>query len=126
MSETPKIVVAGVSRSFPGKGGKALPVLEAIDLEVPPGAFVCLVGPSGCGKSTLLNIAAGFLPASTGEVRIDGEPVRGPHPRRLFIFQESGVFPWLTVADNIGFGLSGSAEERRQTIAHYVERIHPQ
>ena len=69
------------------------------------GEFVCILGPSGCGKSTLLNIVGGFLAPTGGEVRIDGEPVRGPDPRRIFVFQERGVFPWLTVEGNIGFGL---------------------
>jgi NitT/TauT family transport system ATP-binding protein len=119
----PKIAFTGLARSFPGQNGEAIPVLADIDLAVPEGAFVCLVGPSGCGKSTLLNIAAGFLPASRGEVRIDGEPVRAPHPRRLFIFQESSVFPWLTVAENIAFGLRGSAAERREAVAGWVERM---
>jgi NitT/TauT family transport system ATP-binding protein len=124
MDGAPKISISGIFRSFPGKArGEEIPVLEAIDLAVPEGAFVCLVGPSGCGKSTLLNIAAGFLPPSRGEVRIDGEPVRGPHPRRLFIFQESSVFPWLTVAENIGFGLTGATEERRAIVAYHVERM---
>jgi NitT/TauT family transport system ATP-binding protein len=124
VDSSPKIAITGLWQSFPGKvKGEEIPVLEDIDLAVPEGAFVCLVGPSGCGKSTLLNIAAGFLPPSRGEVRIDGQPVRGPHPRRLFIFQESSVFPWLTVAENIGFGLTGKPEERRATIAHYVERM---
>ncbi|HZF08427.1 MAG TPA: ABC transporter ATP-binding protein [Thermoanaerobaculia bacterium] len=119
-----EIALQGVWQSFPGKArGASIPVLEDIELTVPAGAFVCLVGPSGCGKSTLLNIAAGFLPASRGEIRIDGEPVRGPHPRRLFIFQESSVFPWLTVAQNIAFGLTGSAEERRGIVADWIARM---
>ena len=65
---------------------------------------VC-VGPSGCGKSTLLNTMAGFLSPTSGAVKIDGEVVSGPDPRRIFVFQERGVFPWLTVEGNIGFGL---------------------
>jgi NitT/TauT family transport system ATP-binding protein len=124
MEGPPKIAITGLFRSFPGATkGEEIPVLEDIDLAVPEGAFVCLVGPSGCGKSTLLHIAAGFLPPSRGEVRIDGQPVHGPHPRRLFIFQESSVFPWLTVAENIGFGLQGKPEERRAIVAHYVLRM---
>ena len=79
-------------------------VLENINLEAREGEFVCVLGPSGCGKSTLLNIVGGFLKASSGEVTIDGEPVTGPDPRRVFVFQERGVFPWLTVEGNIGFG----------------------
>src|SRR5215210_5452866 len=80
-------------------------VFEHIDLGVRDGEFVCILGPSGCGKSTVLNIAAGFLAPTEGEVRIDGEKVVAPDPRRIFVFQERGVFPWLTVEGNIGFGL---------------------
>jgi len=102
----------------------AIDVLQHIDLDVAEGEFVCILGPSGCGKSTLLNILAGFLPPTSGEVAIDGQPVTGPDPRRIFVFQERGVFPWLTVEGNIGFGLFRlSDEERRKRIAHYVQLV---
>jgi NitT/TauT family transport system ATP-binding protein len=106
------------------RDGKALPVLENIDLEVGDGEFVCLLGPSGCGKSTLLSAMAGFLKPTSGAIRIDGEIVRGPDPRRIFVFQERGVFPWLTVEGNIGFGLRKlSAKERAQRVDHYVRMV---
>jgi ABC-type nitrate/sulfonate/bicarbonate transport system ATPase subunit len=96
-------------------------VLEDIDLDVREGEFVCILGPSGCGKSTLLNVVAGFLEPTAGTVRIDGEEVRGPDPRRIFVFQERGVFPWLTAAGNIGFGLGRLPRaERERRVAHYV------
>ncbi len=99
-------------------------VLENIDLSVNQGEFVCLLGPSGCGKSTLLNIVGGFIAPAGGEVTIDGERVTGPDPRRIFVFQERGVFPWLTVEQNIGFGLFRQPEkERRERIAHYVQLV---
>jgi ABC-type nitrate/sulfonate/bicarbonate transport system ATPase subunit len=99
-------------------------VLEAINLDVAEGEFVCILGPSGCGKSTLLNIAGGFLDPIAGEVTIDGERVAGPDRRRIFVFQERGVFPWLTVEGNIGFGLFDvPEEERRARIAHYVQLV---
>jgi len=102
----------------------AIDVLQHLDLDVPEGEFVCFLGPSGCGKSTLLNILAGFLQPTSGEVSIDGQPVAGPDPRRIFVFQERGVFPWLTVEGNIGFGLFRlSEEERRKRIAHYVQLV---
>src|ERR1700758_5416461 len=95
------------------RDGKTTPVLEDINLDVSAGEFVCVVGPSGCGKSTLLNIMGGFLSPTNGSVSIDGEVVRGPDPRRIFVFQERGVFPWLTVEGNIGFGLfKANARER--------------
>jgi ABC-type nitrate/sulfonate/bicarbonate transport system ATPase subunit len=99
-------------------------VLQDIEIDVAEGEFLCIVGPSGCGKSTLLNIAGGFLRPTAGEVTIDGEAVTGPDRRRIFVFQERGVFPWLTVEDNIGFGLYDlRPEERRQRIAHYVHLV---
>jgi len=106
------------------RDGKSVSVLEAIDLEVRDGEFICLVGPSGCGKSTLLNVMGGFLPPTSGSVTIDRELVHGPDPRRILVFQERGVFPWLTVEGNIGFGLSKlSGAERDQRIAHYVQMM---
>ncbi|MGA9669204.1 MAG: ABC transporter ATP-binding protein [Terracidiphilus sp.] len=106
------------------RDGESLPVLEDINLDVDDGEFVCLVGPSGCGKSTLLNAMAGFLSPTSGSVSIDGEMVTGPDPRRILVFQERGVFPWLTVEGNIGFGLSNlSRAERTQRIAHYVKTV---
>src|SRR5438874_572511 len=102
----------------------AIDVLQHIDLDVSEGEFVCILGPSGCGKSTLLNIVAGFLQPTSGEVTIDGQPVSGPDPRRIFVFQERGVFPWLTVEGNIGFGLFRlSNEEKARRIAHYVKLV---
>ncbi|MDQ1523695.1 MAG: NitT/TauT family transport system ATP-binding protein [Pyrinomonadaceae bacterium] len=102
----------------------SVPVLEDINLSVNDGEFVCIVGPSGCGKSTLLNIVGGFLHATRGTVLVDGAPVTGPDLRRVFIFQENGVFPWLTVKENIGFGLlNKSPAERERIVSHYVEMV---
>ena len=111
--------------SFPGKSaGQQIHVLERIDLQVMAGEFVCIVGPSGCGKSTLLNIVGGFLRQTRGEALVEGQPVSGPDPRRIFVFQENGVFPWLTVRENIGFGLGQkSLEDREKTVAHYTEMV---
>jgi NitT/TauT family transport system ATP-binding protein len=126
----PKIAARGLWMQFPGKSlGKGQPaepisVLEDVTLEVRDGEFVCLVGPSGCGKSTLLNIAGGFLAATAGEILVDGQPVTGPDPRRIFIFQENAVFPWLTVEENIGFGVRRpTPAERRELVAHYIEMV---
>lgn len=107
-----------------GDGGSVISVLQNINLQIKEGEFVCLVGPSGCGKSTLLNVISGFLKAAQGQVIIDGTPVTGPDPRRVFIFQENGVFPWLTVEDNIGFGvLEKPVKERRELVAYYIEMV---
>jgi len=124
MSSLPvKLWTENVGMSFL-REGKTLQVLENIDLEVGDGEFVCLLGPSGCGKSTLLSAMAGFLKPTSGEIRIDGEIVKGPDPRRIFVFQERGVFPWLTVEGNIAFGLSRLARsERAQRVEHYIRMV---
>jgi ABC-type nitrate/sulfonate/bicarbonate transport system ATPase subunit len=119
----PKVAVRNLGMTF-ATPDKRVEVLRGIDLEVREGELLCVLGPSGCGKSTLLNVVAGFLPPSEGEVRIDGELVTGPDPRRIFVFQERGVFPWLTVEGNIGFGLWRlPAAERRERVAHYVNLV---
>jgi ABC-type nitrate/sulfonate/bicarbonate transport system ATPase subunit len=118
-----KIEIRGLHMAFRTEENEVR-VLEDIALDVREGEFVCILGPSGCGKSTLLNIVAGFLPPTSGSVRIDAEEVRGPDPRRIFVFQERGVFPWLTVEGNIGFGLGKlRREERERRIAHYVRLV---
>jgi ABC-type nitrate/sulfonate/bicarbonate transport system ATPase subunit len=118
-----KVSVQAVSMRFP-TDGPPIEVLSSIDLEVADGELVCILGPSGCGKSTLLNIVGGFLKASSGQVLIDGQPVTDPDPRRIFVFQERGVFPWLTVEGNVAFGLFRlSAAERAERIAHYVKLV---
>lgn len=106
------------------RDGKSLAVLEDINFEAFDGEFICLVGPSGCGKSTLLNLMGGFLAPTTGSISIDDKVVDGPDARRILVFQERGVFPWLTVEGNIAFGLSKlSRSERDERIAHYVELV---
>ena len=126
MTVRTKISVRKLWMQFQGKTRKApaTNVLEDITLDIRDGEFICLVGPSGCGKSTLLNIVGGFLKQTTGDILVDGQPVDGPDPRRIFIFQENGVFPWLTVEDNIGFGVKrNTSAERRELIAHYIEMV---
>ena len=120
---SPKLRTSGINMTFQ-RDGTSTRVLENIDLEVSQGEFLCLLGPSGCGKSTLLNICAGFLAPSSGKVTIDNEPVTGPDPRRIFVFQERGVFPWLSVEGNIGFGLFKLPKsEQRDRIAHYIRLV---
>lgn len=112
-------------KSFPGKkAGELVHVLEHVDLKVRAGEFVCIVGPSGCGKSTLLNIIGGFFQQTRGEVKVAGAAVNGPDPRRIFVFQENGVFPWLTVEENIGFGLMSRPQaEREERVTHYIGMV---
>ena len=97
--------------------GREVIALQDIDLEVAPGELVCLLGPSGCGKSTLLNTIAGFTAPTAGSVRVDSIPVRGPGPDRGMVFQEYALFPWMTVAQNIAFGLQIQARPKREIAA---------
>jgi NitT/TauT family transport system ATP-binding protein len=96
--------VDSVSKSYPTRAGR-LEALSRIDLFVPASEFACIIGPSGCGKTTLLYILAGLEIPSTGQVLVDGVPVTGPDPSRVLLFQEAALFPWLTVRENVEFGL---------------------
>ena len=122
-----KILLKGVCRRYETTRGKTFQALEDIDLEVRPGEFVCLVGPSGCGKSTLLHLIAGLDEPSGGEIWLDGRQVEGPGPDRILIFQELGLFPWLTVRENVEFGLrmkGMSSRERRSRAEHFLSLVH--
>jgi ABC-type nitrate/sulfonate/bicarbonate transport system ATPase subunit len=118
-----KIAVRGVSKRFL-RGDGELEVLRDVSLSVRAGEFVCLLGPSGCGKSTLLNMVGGFDTPSTGSIEIDGQPVTGPDPKRVFVFQEYGIFPWASVWDNVALGLRHRPKDEVARITqHYVELV---
>ena len=100
------IEVDGVHMVYPGRRGhRDIPALRGVDLRVADGEFVSVVGPSGCGKSTLLHLVAGFGRPSEGRILVDGQTVLGPAADRAVVFQQAALYPWLTVAENIGFGL---------------------
>ena len=100
------LVVDHVSKAFPrGRRTPEIVALDGVDLHVDDGELVCIVGSSGCGKSTLLRIMGGLDTATSGEVRVDGDVVVGPGPDRGMVFQGYSLFPWRTVAENVGFGL---------------------
>jgi NitT/TauT family transport system ATP-binding protein len=114
-----------VSLSFETAKGR-LNVVEDVSYEIHEGDFIAVIGPSGCGKTTMMSMLGGFQKPTTGQVLFDGAPVSGPGPERGVIFQEYGVFPWLTVKQNIAFGLQLKANrvavaEREQICAHYLE-----
>ncbi|MCS0583517.1 ABC transporter ATP-binding protein [Massilia pinisoli] len=116
------IVIDKVSKVFDGDGRKMV-ALQDITLEIPRGQFVCLLGPSGCGKSTLLNAVAGFAPPTSGTVLADGVPVTGPGPERGMVFQEYALFPWMTVEQNVGFGLEIKGMARAHIAARVAELL---
>ena len=109
MSTQPvRIRFQGVSVDFPTPTG-TMRVVDDVSFEIRNGEFVSIIGPSGCGKTTMMNIVAGFVKPTRGEVTLDGKPIEGPGPERGVIFQDYGVFPWLTVERNIAFGLTLAA-----------------
>jgi len=119
------IEICGLSKSLRGCNGE-LPVLKNINLQIKDGEFLCIVGPSGCGKTTFLNIIAGLEHAKRGNVLHNGLPIDGTSPERLVIFQDLGLFPWLTVQKNVEFGLKFkklSPKERREIALEYLDMV---
>lgn len=120
-----KLVIDNVSKSFVSRTGHNLPVLQDINLTVNEEEFVALVGPSGCGKSTLLNITAGLLAPTSGSASFTHLP-QGHVPRTGIVFQETGLFPWRSVYDNIAFGLEAIGvprQEQKDRISHYINLV---
>jgi NitT/TauT family transport system ATP-binding protein len=113
-----RIRFEGVSMEFGG-----LKVVEDVSFTIADREFVSLIGPSGCGKTTMMNMVAGFVQPTAGRVLLDGTPVAGPGPERGVIFQEYGVFPWLTVRENIGFGLNlscNNSKNKKEIVERYM------
>ncbi len=123
----PKVALDGISLSYRTTSGERLVALDKINLEVKPGEFLCVVGPSGCGKSTLLHLIAGLQPQTAGTVLVDGKAVVGPGTDRILIFQELGLFPWLTVGGNVEFGMKMKnvpKAEREEKVQYYLRLVH--
>lgn len=123
----PKVSLDGISLSYRTTNGKPLVALDNIDLNVRAGEFLCIVGPSGCGKSTLLHLIAGLHQQTSGHIMVDDQPIAGPGTDRILIFQELGLFPWLTVKQNVEFGMKmkgiGKAERADKT-RYYLKLVH--
>jgi len=127
MSETARPILSlhNVGKIYESKGG-SIEALRGARMEVAKGEFVCLLGASGCGKSTLLRIVAGFETATSGEALMWGVPITGPDPSRGMVFQDYGLFPWLTVRQNIGFGPASRgrpAREIKETVDHFMDLV---
>ncbi|SHG39438.1 ABC transporter ATP-binding protein [Massilia sp. CF038] len=118
-----KIVVNDIRKHF-GSGAAALPVVGGVSLSIADGEFVAIVGPSGCGKSTLMKIISGFEQPDSGAVIIDGQPALRPSPKGIVISQHGSVFPWLTVQQNLMFGLNGNGHGDKAALAdHYAAMV---
>ena len=125
VSSEVKIRFENVGRVF-GSASGTFTALQNFNLDVYDGEFITVVGPSGCGKSTAMNIVAGLLEVSSGRCLVDGEAISGPGPDRGVIFQQYALFPWLSVRDNVEFGLKLKGlgrEERRRIAAHYIDLV---
>jgi NitT/TauT family transport system ATP-binding protein/sulfonate transport system ATP-binding protein len=126
-AEAIKLLIDNVSRVFPGgRGGKPVRALEPTSLAVAANDFITILGPSGCGKSTLLRIVAGLDRPTGGRIVLDGREVRGPGADRGMVFQSYTLFPWLTVAGNIEFGLKERGlpqDERKKIVAAYIDKV---
>ena len=120
-----KLIIDAVSKDFSNARGKTLSVLEDINITVAEEEFVALVGPSGCGKSTLLNLTAGLLSPTSGSIYFS-EIAANHVPAVGIVFQETGLFPWRSVYENIAFGLEAAAvgkSEQKDRISHYIEMV---
>ncbi len=123
----PKVRLDDVSLHYQSDTGSGLLALDRINLQVQPGEFLCIVGPSGCGKSTLLHLIAALQKPTSGTIAIDDKQVSTPGTDRILIFQEHGLFPWLTVSQNVEFGMKMkglSKAERGEKVRHYLRLVH--
>lgn len=118
--EKGEVLLQQVAFSCPTVDGKSLAVLGDITLHVRPQEFVCVLGPSGCGKTTLLHLIAGFKQPLSGRITVSGREVSGPGPERAMVFQHSALFPWFTVAGNIGYGLRQGQKGRIKELLRLV------
>jgi sulfonate transport system ATP-binding protein len=126
-SGTPKVRLDDVSLQYQSDTGSGLLALDRINLQVQPGEFLCIVGPSGCGKSTLLHLIAALQKPTSGTIAIDDKQVSTPGTDRILIFQEHGLFPWLTVGQNVEFGMKMkglSKAEREEKVRHFLRLVH--
>ncbi len=121
------IALRSVEQSFASNKGPRLLALDNINLKIKAGEFVCIVGPSGCGKTSLLSLIAGLSFPTRGEVQLNNKTVTGPGTDRILIFQEHGLFPWLTVGQNVEFGMKMNGvkkAERKEKVKRYLDLVH--
>jgi NitT/TauT family transport system ATP-binding protein len=120
------IEIDGVTKTYALESNRELTAVDRVDLSIGDGEFVSVIGPSGCGKSTLLHMVGGFVPCSSGEIRVRGDAIRSPGPDRGIVFQHFALFPWKTVLGNVEYGLveRGVAKaERRRTAQAFIDMV---
>ncbi|QBK26958.1 ABC transporter ATP-binding protein [Ureibacillus thermophilus] len=124
---TEHILLQNVHKTFSKKNHSKTVALEDVSLSIKRGEFVSLLGPSGCGKSTLLNIIAGLEKETSGKVLVNGAPITGPGNDRIVVFQESGLFPWMTVLENVMYGLlikKVPKNEAKERAMNWIQKVH--
>ena len=117
------VTIDGVEKSFVNENKEQVLVLDDIDIDLEKGSFVSIVGPSGCGKSTLLYMIAGLEKVDKGSIRIAGNEVTKPGPDRVVVFQEAGLFPWLTVLENVKYGLLLKKMPKQEAEAKAIDML---
>ncbi|MFJ8257131.1 ABC transporter ATP-binding protein [Peribacillus asahii] len=115
------LTINGIEKSFVNEKKERVKVLDNINIEAEKGSFVSIVGPSGCGKSTLLYLIAGLDQPDAGDIRVAGQKVKKPGPERVVVFQEAGLFPWLTVLENVTYGLKLKKMSKAEAEAKALE-----
>ena len=123
----PHIIFQNLHKSFEQKEGAPVIALDNVDLTINKGEFISLLGPSGCGKSTLLNIVAGLDQQTSGTITVNGKPITGPGNDRIVVFQESGLFPWMSVLENVMYGLlikKVPKDEAKERAMNWLQKVH--
>lgn len=121
------IEINNINKTFKQRDGKDFQVLDDVSFSIREGEFVSLLGPSGCGKSTVLNLIAGFDKVNEGTIQVNGKDIHAPGPDRVVVFQEHGLFPWLTVLENVAFGLKQKGlgkKERNELALEQIRAVH--
>ena len=119
------ITISGVNRVYTDVDGNKVNALNEVSLDIHPGEFISIIGPSGCGKTTLLRLIAGLDKPQSGELSIDGSRITDVDPERGYVFQQGGLFPWLTVEDNIAYGLKARKvfKQKKSEIGKYISMV---
>jgi len=124
-TKTGKITVSNVRKTFTQPDGQQVVALDQVNAHIDPGEFICLIGPSGCGKSTFLRLLAGLISPDEGELLLDGSPIVGAGYERGLVFQDPTLFPWLTVYENVAFGLKvrNTYKEKKDEVPEFINLV---